>query len=62
VAATGALALPVVLPLLLSQALAGRRLSSAVAALVSALYAQERLDAGVDDSMEITVDTLVTRS
>lgn len=60
-AATAALALPVVLPLLLAQALAGRRLSAATAALVSALYARERLDgAGAAGSM--TVDTLVTRS
>jgi len=61
VAATAALALPVVLPLLLAQALAGRRLSATTAALVSALYARERLDgAGVTTSM--TVDTLVGRS
>ncbi|HXU89330.1 MAG TPA: glycosyltransferase family 2 protein [Methylomirabilota bacterium] len=62
VAATATLALPVVLPLLLSQALAGRRLSSTVAALVSALYAQERFDDGAGESIGVTVDTLVTRS
>jgi hypothetical protein len=62
VAATAALALPVVLPLLLAQALAGRRLSPATAALVSALYARERLDVDGGAATSRAVDTLVTRS
>jgi hypothetical protein len=62
VAATAALALPVVLPLLLAQALAGRRLSAATAALVSALYARERLDVDGGAATSMAVDTLVTRS
>jgi glycosyl transferase family 2 len=60
-AATAAVALPVVLPLLLAQGLAGRRLSDAVTALVETLYAQERLDAA-DTTSSIGVDRLVTRS
>jgi glycosyl transferase family 2 len=61
-AATAALALPVVLPLLLSQALAGRRLSATAAAFVAALYAQERLDEAGVPSAARTRDTLATRS
>jgi hypothetical protein len=61
-AATAALALPLVLPLLLSQALAGRRLSETTAALVATLYAQERLDGGGTTPASMSVDTLVTRS
>jgi hypothetical protein len=61
-AATAALALPVVLPLLLAQGLAGRRLSSATAALVSALYARGRLDGDAGAATSMAVDTLATRS
>ena len=61
-AATAALALPVVLPLLLSQALAGRRLSATAAAFVAALYAQERLEPAGAVSSAMTADTLATRS
>jgi len=43
-ALAGTLALPVVLPMLLVQGLAGRRLSAATSALVAAVYAAERLD------------------
>jgi hypothetical protein len=59
-AATGTVALPVVLPWLLAQALAGRRLSATAASLVAALYAQERLEVGGDATME--PDALATRS
>jgi hypothetical protein len=61
-AASGALALPLVLPLLLAQALAGRRLSETTATLVAALYAQERLDGGAAASASMTADTLVRGS
>jgi hypothetical protein len=61
-AATAALALPVVLPLLLSQALTGRRLSDTTATLMAALYAQERLDDAGAEPASMTVDTLVPRS
>jgi hypothetical protein len=60
-AATAALALPLVLPLLLSQALAGRRVSDAAAALVATLYAQERLDDSPAPA-SMTIDTLASRS
>ena len=61
-AAVAALALPVVLPLLLVQALAGRRLSTNAAALVAALYAQERLHPAGAVPPAMTSDTLATRS
>jgi hypothetical protein len=59
VAATATLALPVVLPVLLVQGLAGRRLSGAVTALVERVYAQERL-APPETSAVSALDTLVT--
>lgn len=62
VAATAALALPVVLPVLAAQGMAGRRLSPAITALVEAVYAQERLDAADAAKAGLGVDTLVTRS
>jgi hypothetical protein len=61
-AATATLALPVVLPLLLAQGLAGRRLSTTTAALVSAVYARERLDSDGGTATSMGVDTLATRS
>ena len=60
-AATAALALPVVLPLLLTQALAGRRLSPMAATLVAGLYAQERLENGHAAPKAMRPDTLATR-
>jgi hypothetical protein len=51
-----------VLPFLLTQAIAGRRLSSSAAALVAALYAQERLTTAGAASTSMTADTLATRS
>ena len=64
-AATAALALPLVLPVLLAQGLAGRRLSDAVTVLIESVYAQERLyplDSIEATSPTIGVDTLATRS
>jgi hypothetical protein len=61
-AAAATLALPLVLPFLLTQAIAGRRLSSSAAALVAALYAQERLTTAGAASTSMTADTLATRS
>jgi hypothetical protein len=60
-ACTATLALPLVLPWLLLQALAGRRLSNTAAAFVSALYAPERLDAAPAPA-PVTRDTVVSRS
>lgn len=64
-AATAALALPLVLPVLLAQGLAGRRLSEAATDLIGRVYAQERLyplDAIEAASRPIGVDTVATRS
>jgi hypothetical protein len=60
-ACTATLALPLVLPWLLLQALAGRRLPNTAAAFVSALYAPERLDAAPAPA-PVTRDTVVSRS
>jgi hypothetical protein len=62
VAATATLALPVVLPLLAAQGLAGRRLTPAIAALIEAVYAQERLETGDVSPSAIAVDRVLTRS
>jgi hypothetical protein len=64
-AATAALALPLVVPVLLAQGLAGRRLADAVAVLIEGVYAQERLYPA--DSIDATspplgIDGLATRS
>ena len=64
-AATATLALPLVVPVLLAQGLAGRRLAAAVAVLIEGVYAQERLYPA--DSIDATspplgVDGLATRS
>jgi hypothetical protein len=59
-AATAALALPVVLPVLVAQGLAGRRLSDAVATLIETVYAPERLDALDQTPPSMGVDTLAT--
>jgi Glycosyl transferase family 2 len=64
-AATAALALPLVLPVLLAQGLAGRRLSDAVTDLIESVYAQERLypaDSIEETSPSIGVDTVPTGS
>lgn len=62
VAATAALALPVVLPVLLAQGLVGRRLPGSVTTLIERVYDQERLDAGDPARAAIGVDRLVTGS
>jgi hypothetical protein len=62
VAVTATLALPVVLPLLAAQGLAGRRLTPAIAALIEAVYAQERLETGDVSPSAIAVDRVLTRS
>jgi hypothetical protein len=62
VAATAALVLPVVLPMLLLQGMAGRRLSQAITALIETVYAQERLDVDGGGGGAIAADTLATRS
>ncbi len=59
-AASGVLALPIVLPVLAVAALTGWR-TPATSALVASLYAQERLDADAPQPAE-SVDSLWTRS
>jgi hypothetical protein len=61
-AATGALALPVVLPMLVLQGLAGRRLSESLASMVATLYAPERLDDLPAAAATFEVDPVVTSS
>jgi len=61
-AATGALALPLVLPMLLLQGIAGRRLSDGLAGLVATLYAPERLDELPATAPSFGVDPLATGS